>query len=127
MKEYMFYIRNDKDAKKSLTPKENLEFIKKCEVYIEKLKNDHKLISAQPLIQEGIVISKNKNAWSERYISADKEIQVGYYHIKANDLNEAIKIAKENPEFEYVPSARIEIRPVKTEESETGFIYPSEK
>jgi len=33
-------------------------------------------------------------------------------------------MAKENPEFEYVPSASIEIRPVKTKEDQTKFVYP---
>ena len=55
----------------------------------------------------------------------DKETQVGYYHILAMDLDEAIKIAKDNPEFEYVPSANIEVRPIKTKETETDFTYPT--
>ena len=124
MKEFMFYIRNEKDAKGALTPDEHLAFIKKCEVYIAKLKSENKLIAAQPLIREGIVIRKDNNEWTEKNIYADKEVQVGYYHIKANDIDEAIKIAKDNPEFEFVPSATIEVRPVKTKESETGFVYP---
>jgi len=36
---------------------------------------------------------------------------------------EAIKIAKVNPEFKFVPSATIEVRPIKTKETETGFAY----
>ncbi|MEP6597612.1 MAG: hypothetical protein ABJA71_16780 [Ginsengibacter sp.] len=43
------------------------------------------------------------------------EVQVGYYHINANDIEEAIAIAKDNPEFEFVPSASIEVRPNKNE------------
>ena len=127
MKEYMFYIRNAKDAKKSMTPERNLEFVKKCEVYIERLKSENKLISAQPLLREGFVISKNGGIWNDRDISADGEVQVGYYHIMARDIDDAISIARQNPEFEYVPSASIEVRPVKGIESETGFVYPSAK
>ena len=124
MKEFMFYIRNKKDAKESLTPEQHLVFIKKCEVYIGSLKSENKLISAQPLIREGIVIRKDNKEWLENNIVNDQEMQVGYYHIQANNLEEAIKIAKDNPEFEYVPSASIEIRPIKTKENETGFVYP---
>jgi hypothetical protein len=36
--EFMLYIRNTGDAKKALTPNEHLAFIKKCEVYIGRLK-----------------------------------------------------------------------------------------
>ncbi|GHN02447.1 hypothetical protein WSM22_39360 [Cytophagales bacterium WSM2-2] len=127
MKEFMFYIRNEKDAKKSLTEDQHLAFIKQCEVYIGKLKSENKLIAAQPIVREGVVLKKTDNGWTEKDIAADKETQVGYYHILAADLNEAIKIAKDNPEFAYVPSATIEVRPIKTKEVETGFVYPTKK
>ena len=127
MKEFMFYIRNEKDAKKSLTEDQHLAFIKQCEVYIGKLKSENKLIAAQPIVREGVVLKKADNGWTEKDIATDKETQVGYYHILATDLDEAIKIAKDNPEFAYVPSATIEVRPIKTKEVETGFIYPTKK
>jgi hypothetical protein len=124
MKEFMFYIRNNRNAKNSLTADEHLAFIKKCEVYISGLKKEHKLISAQPLIREGVVITKSHDEWAEQDIVETTAVQVGYYHIQANNIEEAISIAKENPEFEYVPSASIEVREIKTRESETGFVYP---
>jgi len=127
MKEFMFYIRNEKDAKKSLTDDAHFAFIKKCETYIGKLRSEKKLIAAQPMVREGVLIKKSGNRWTEKNISSDTEIQVGYYHIRANDITDAIKIAKENPEFEYVPSASIEVRPIKTKENETGFVYPTNK
>lgn len=127
MKEFMLYIRNEKDAKKSLTEDQHLAFIKQCEVYIVKLKSDNKLIAAQPIVREGVILKKSDKGWTEKDITTDKETQVGYYHILATDLDEAIKIAKDNPEFAYVPSATIEVRPIKTKEVETGFIYPTQK
>jgi len=126
MKEFMLYIRNEKDAKKSLTDDQHLAFIKKCETYIGTLKSENKLIAAQPIVREGVVLKKTENGWAEKDIATDKETQVGYYHILAANLEEAIKIAKDNPEFEYVPSATIEVRPIKTKEAETGFIYPAQ-
>jgi hypothetical protein len=127
MKEFMFYIRNEKEAKKSLTAEQHLAFIKKCEVYIGHLKNENRLIAAQPIVREGVVLRKLENTWSEKDISADVEVQVGYYHILAQDMAEAVQLAIDNPEFEYVPSASIEIRPIKTKETETGFVYPIKK
>ncbi|HNQ00451.1 MAG TPA: YciI family protein [Bacteroidia bacterium] len=124
MKEFMFYIRNEKDAKKSLSEEQHLAFIKQCEVYIGKLKSENKLIAAQPIVREGVILKKKGESWTEKDIATDKETQVGYYHILAKDLNEAIQIAKANPEFYYVPSATIEVRPIKTNEVETGFVYP---
>jgi hypothetical protein len=127
MKEFMFYIRNKKDAKESLTGEKHLEFISKCEEYIGHLKANGQLIAAQPLMREGTVISLTNKQWIHNDISSDKEVQVGYYHILANDLDEAMRIARENPEFEYVPSASIEVREVKVREVETGFEYPTER
>jgi hypothetical protein len=123
-KEYMFYIRNAGDAKAALSAEEHLAFIKKCEVYIARLKKEGKLIAAQPLLREGVVISKSDKDWNLHPVDPKKEVQVGYYHITALDLAEATEMAKENPEFEYVPSASIEIRPVKTKEDQTKFVYP---
>ena len=127
MKEFMFYIRNAKDAKTALSADEHLAFVKQCEVYISKLKSENKLIAAQPIVREGVVLKKAVNGWTEKDIISDSETQVGYYHILAESMDEAISIAKDNPEFQYVPSASIEVRPVKTRETETGFVYPVKK
>lgn len=123
--EFMLYIRNAGDAKSSLTEDKHLEFIKKCEIYIERLKAEGNLIAAQPLAREGLVISRNGNIWKSAQIDASKEVQVGYYHIRAEGMQEAVTMAKDNPEFEYVPSATVEIRPVKMKEEKTDFVYPT--
>ncbi len=120
----MFYIRNAGDAKAALSADEHLAFIKQCEVYIGKLKADNKLIAAQPIVREGFVIARQGEGWSKVAVDPSKEVQVGYYHIMANDIDEAIEIAKENPEFAFVPSASIEVRPIKVKEEQTKFVYP---
>jgi len=127
MKEYILYIRNEKDAKKALTEDQHKAFINKCETYIGILKSENKLIAAQPVVREGIILKKTDSGWTEIDIVTYNETQAGYYHILASDFAEAIKIAKENPEFEYIPSATIEVRPIKTKEDETGFVYPTKK
>jgi hypothetical protein len=124
MKEYMLLIRNDADAKAALSADKHLEFVKQCETYIGSLKKQGKLIAAQPLVREGIILSSTKEGWKEMPLKTGETTQVGYYHILANDIKEAIEIAKENPEFEYVPSARIEVRPVKMKEEKTNYVYP---
>lgn len=120
----MLYIRNAGDAKAALTAADHLAFIKQCEVYINDLKADDNLIAAQPIMREGYIISKHENDWAKTPIDPTKEVQVGYYHIRANNIEEAISIAKDNPEFAFVPSATIEVRPVKMKEEETNFVYP---
>ncbi|HEY9341673.1 MAG TPA: hypothetical protein VIQ23_08840 [Hanamia sp.] len=123
--EFILYIRNAGDAKAALTEGEHLEFIKKCEIYIGRLKTEGKLIAAQPIVREGFILSKKGTGWTNIPIDPTKEVQVGYYHVIANDIDEAIAIAKDNPEFEFVPSASIEVRPIKMKEEQTNFIYPN--
>jgi hypothetical protein len=125
-KEFMLYIRNSGDAKAALKPDEHLAFIKKCEVYIGQLQSEGKLLGAQPLVREGNIISKQNGSWNIQAIDPSREVQVGYYHILADDLNEAIEMAKQNPEFEYVSSATIEVRPIKMKEEKTNFTYPNQ-
>jgi len=122
--EFMLYIRNAGDAKANLSADEHLKFIKQCEVYIEQLKAKGKLIAAQPILREGCIISKPDNSWKTTLVDPTKEIQVGYYHILADSVDDAIEIAKQNPEFAFVPTASIEVRPVKTKEAQTNFVYP---
>lgn len=123
-KEYMLYIWNSGDAKACLSAEEHSRFIHDCEIYIGRLKSAGKLIAAQPLIRKGSVISKADGSWTKTSVDLCNEIQVGYYHIVADSDEEAMEIAKMNPEFDYVPSASVEIRPVKTREEETNFVYP---
>lgn len=124
MQEFMLLIRNEIDHQSSWSPGQHQQFLEKCESYIDRLKREKKLISAQPLVREGRIISGSKGAWKEQPFNERKEIIVGYYHILAKDIKEAIAIAKENPEFEYGATARIEARPVKMKEETTNYTYP---
>jgi hypothetical protein len=119
MKEFLLLIRKEKDSEDVISE----EFLKACENYIKELKSDGKLIAAQPIDEEdNVVLSKNKS-W--KIIPANGVVG-GYYHIRVKDLEEAMQIAKANPEFDYHPDAKIEVRPIKTEERGTGFMYPSD-
>jgi hypothetical protein len=124
MKEFMLLILNRGDSKRAMSAKQHTAFVKECEAYIAQLKKDGKLISAQPLVKEGKIVSGSEGSWKEISLQPNREIQVGYYHILAADIDEAVAIAKRNPEFHYTPTAKIEVRPVKAMEENTGFVYP---
>ncbi len=117
-------IRNEIDHQADWPAERNLRYLKDCEVYIDRLKKDGRLIAAQPLVKTGIIVSRSGDDWNVRPMRGKGEVQVGYYHVLADDMDEAIAIAKLNPEFSYGTSARIEVRPVRTNEEETGFVYP---
>ena len=124
MKEYMLLIRNEIDHQAAWSPEQHQRFLNKCRDYIASLKAEGKLKSAQPLIRDGKIISGSEGAWREGPFAESKEVIVGYYHILAEDLKDAIAIAKRNPEFEHGTTARIEVRPVKMKEESIDYVYP---
>jgi hypothetical protein len=126
MKEFMFFIRKQTNSEKALSPDKFQQFLKACETYIENLKKQGKLVSAKPIVWSGKIISGQAKSWNETAYDQAGEVIGGYYHILANDFEEAVEIAKANPEFAFNENTRIEVRPVKMKEEQTGFVYPSE-
>ena len=72
------------------------------------------------------MVSGVKGVWNENPFNENKEVIVGYYHVLASDMEDAIAIAKQNPEFENSSTVRVEVRTIKMKEHTTGFIYPNE-
>jgi hypothetical protein len=125
LKEFMLLIRNEIDHQAAWSQEQHQQFLKKCADYIDGLTKQGKLKSAQPLVREGKMISGLKGAWTEAPFNESKEVIVGYYHILAHDLEDAVAIAKRNPEFEYGTTARVEVRPMKMKEESTRYVYPT--
>lgn len=123
----MFFIRKQNDSSNTLSSEKHERFLKGCESYIGKLKSVGKLISAQPIYRAGKIISGKPGNWNEVPFNEKKEVIGGYYHILAKDLDEAIEMAKANPEFQFNEGTRIEVRPIKMKEETTGFVYPTQK
>ena len=71
-----------------------------------------KLKGAQPLEMDGAVIHGNKSVFKDGPFNESKEVIVGYFHIMAKNLEEAIEIAKANPMFDDAEGT-IEVRPIK--------------
>ncbi|HTK81741.1 MAG TPA: YciI family protein [Bacteroidota bacterium] len=126
MNEYMFFIRKKSKSETTLSAERHQEFLKSCESYIGKLKSEGKLVSAQPIQWQGGILTYVQNSWGQAPIDEHGEVIGGYYHIRAADLEEALRIARENPEFQFNPETRIEVRPLKMKEQSTGFSYPSQ-
>jgi len=108
----MLLIRTENDHLATMSPKEQQQHVQKIGNYIGKLMQEGKLKGAQPLEMSGAIIRGNKGVFKDGPFSESKEVIVGYFHIIANDLNEAITIAKANPVFE-TGEASMEIRPIK--------------
>jgi hypothetical protein len=124
MKEFMLLIRNEIDHQANWSEKQHAEFLGKCKDYIGELTKSGNLKSAQPMVREGKILFRTTGSWKDKPFNESREVIVGYYHVLAEDMDDAIAIAKRNPEFEYGTTARVEVRPIKMKEETTGFQYP---
>ncbi|MBS1598542.1 MAG: hypothetical protein JST75_09980 [Bacteroidetes bacterium] len=116
MKEYLLLIRTEGDPWDVLSPDQQQKHVEKAATYIGNLVKDGKLKGAQPLEPEGKIISNTKGTWKDGPFNESKEVIAGYFIVLANDLEEAMNIARANPIYEDQLKVRIEVRPIKTVE-----------
>jgi hypothetical protein len=120
MKEFMLLIRTQGDHLAELSPEQQQQHLKKVMIYMSGLMKSGKLNSAQPLDMKGVIVSGSAGKLKDGPFNETKEVIAGYFLIKADSLEEAILIAKDNPVFEDGTNARIEVRPIKVMEGING-------
>src|SRR5215216_6317860 len=100
MKQFMMLIRTEGDHLQELSVADQKNHVQKVGGYIGNLMQDGRLKSAQPLEMEGTIITSPKGKSKDGPFNETKEVIAGYFLIEANDLQEAIAIAKQNPVLE---------------------------
>ncbi|HEV8284956.1 MAG TPA: YciI family protein [Chitinophagaceae bacterium] len=113
MQEFMLFIRTEGDPWQVLSPEQMQLHIQKGANYIGNLMKQGKLKGAQPLDATGTIIGDVGGILKDGPFNETKEVIAGYFHIVANDIEEAKEIAKANPIFEDKLKARIEVRPIR--------------
>ena len=83
----------------------------KWKTWMEKLGQQGKFISGQPLEEGGAVITGSEKAITDGPFTEGKEIVAGYLMIRANDQAEAIELSKDCPVLEH--EGIVEIREMK--------------
>lgn len=111
MKEFMLFIKNEGNPIAELSLEQQQEHVQKVGNFIKDLVEQKKMKAAQPLEMEGAIISFKNGSFIDGPFNETKEVISGYYHILAEDLSEAVKLAKSDPRFED-GNWRIEIRPI---------------
>ncbi|MEW7279806.1 YciI family protein [Aquimarina sp. 2201CG1-2-11] len=112
MQEFMIFIKTKGDHLEGLSPEQQQAHVQKIAKYIGGLMESGKLKGAQPLEMNGAIIHGNKGVFKDGPFNESKEVIVGYFHIVAKNLEEAVEIAKANPMFDDAEGT-IEVRPVK--------------
>jgi len=112
MQEFLLLIRTEGDVWTSLSPQKLQEHIAKGTDYIGRLMKEGKLKSAAPLDKGSRIITESNGLIKDGPFNEAKEVIAGYFHITANDINEAVEIEKSNPIFTDIPT-KIEVHLMK--------------
>ncbi len=108
--EYMLLFRGT-DWGKDLSPQEIQNVMGQFNHWMERLSQHGKLKVGQPLAPKGKVVSgKTSRTVADGPFAESKEAIGGYWLLKVEDFDEAVKIAEECPLLNYGSS--IEVRPV---------------
>jgi hypothetical protein len=79
--------------------------------YIQKLMTEGKLKNAAPVDKGSRIITESNGTLRDGPFNETKEVVAGYFLIAAENINEAVDIAKANPIFKDIPT-RIEVHPM---------------
>lgn len=112
MQEFMIFIKTKGDHLEGLSPEQQQAHVQKIGQYIGGLMESGKLKGAQPFETTGAIVHGNKGVFKDGPFNESKEVIVGYFHVVAENLEEAVSIAKANPMFEDAEGT-IEVRPIK--------------
>ena len=113
MKEYLLIFRGGDAARINAqnNPEEWQAHMMKWKTWMEDLGKQGKFIGGQPLAQNGSVINGTKKKITDGPFAEGKEIVGGYLMIRANDLDEAVKLSNSCPVLDHDGS--VEVREIQ--------------
>jgi len=111
MRDFLLLIRTEGSVWTDLSAENLQKHIQNGTAYISNLIKEGKLKSAQPLEKGSRIVTETGGVLKDGPFNESKEVIAGYFHIVANDIDEAVEIAKANPIFKDIPT-RIEVHPM---------------
>lgn len=83
------------------SPEEMQAQMGKWMTWIDKLRSEGKYLSGEPLLPTGKLVSGKDKKVTDGPYAEGKEIVGGFFIVQAGDLNEAVEISKDCPDFEF--------------------------
>jgi len=111
MKNYLLIIRTEGSVWTDLSPEQLQKHIANGSAYIGGLIKEGKLKTANPVDKGSRIITSNNGMLTDGPFNESKEVIAGYFLIDAEDIEEAVSIAKANPIFNDIPT-KIEVHPM---------------
>ncbi len=112
MKDFLLIIRTEGCVWTDLSAEQLQKHMEEGSKYIGGLMEKGILKAANPTDKSGSRIVSGKNSTlKDGPFNESKEVVAGFFHISAQDADEAVEIAKANPIFNDIPT-RIEVHPL---------------
>ena len=109
--DFLYLFRGGADPKR-MSPEQMQQNMNKWFTWMGQLRSEGKFKAGEPLSDEGKVLSGRKGSVvSDGPFVEGKEEVGGYLIVSANDLNEAVALAKGCPIFEN--NGTVEVRPIE--------------
>jgi hypothetical protein len=97
---------------KGLSPAEIKELLSRANAWFERLRHEGKAEGGHRLVHAGKIVSGAKGGTvTDGPFAESKEAIAGYILVQVDDLDEAVRIAKERPLLE-IHGVSLEVRPV---------------
>ena len=110
MKEFMMIFIGGDYTEAQLTPDEIQAKMEKWNTWIEDLKSQDLYINGKPLLPQSKRVAGSDQLVTDGPFVETKELVGGYFLIKANDMNHAVSLTKDFPDYDIGGS--VEIRPI---------------
>ncbi len=91
-----------------MSPEQAKAHTGKWYAWVEKLNKTQQYVAGEPLLPGGKLISgKGGKSVTDGPYTEGKEVVGGFFVINAKDINEAVEISKDCPDFEYNGSVQV--------------------
>jgi hypothetical protein len=110
MKEFMFIFKGPSYEDLGLSAEEAETNMYKWLDWVKQLKSQDVYVEGRPLIKGGKIVSGKNAVVTDGPFAESKELVGGYFIVKANNLEEAVKHTKGFPDYEL--GGTVEVREV---------------
>jgi hypothetical protein len=75
--------------------------------WIDKLRSEDRYVSGEPLVPGGKLISGSSKTVTDGPYTEGKEVVGGFFIINAKDMDEAVELSKDSPDYEFGGSVQV--------------------
>ena len=106
MEKFMFIFQGGMPTKDT-SPEDMQANMGKWLAWIEKLSKQGKYVAGEPLLPGGKLVSGANKKVTDGPYTEGKEMVGGFFIVNAKDINEAVEISKDCPDFENGGSVQV--------------------